>query len=70
MTEKSTDAQHVTAEILELRALRERTSNDTAQLRRTEKEMIPVWGRLVARRVENSFGKEYDLSMTPRGATS
>jgi len=46
MTEKSTDAQHVTAEILELRALRERTSNDTAQLRRTEKEMIPSVGAI------------------------
>jgi len=70
MIRKIKRVQDTTAEILELRGLRESVSKDTDELRQVEQAMTPVWGRLAQRRVDNSFGLEYDLSMIPRGATS
>ena len=60
----------VDEEIAELRAKRAAAEKQVKQLQRTERVMTPVWDRLGLRRVQNSLGREYDLSMTPRERAS
>ena len=66
-TRNTTGATH--ADIQEARALRaqaEQEIQETVTFR--SRVLEPMWGRLTARAVHNSFGEEYDLSMTPRGS--
>lgn len=66
-TTRNTGATH--AEILEARALRQQAQQEIQETSSFRSRVLePMWGRLTARAVHNSFGEEYDLSMTPRGS--
>jgi len=70
MTKKFVHAEPVMSEIDQLRALREKTSQQNKETRKVERVMTPVWGRLARRLEVNSLSHEYDLSMTPKELTS
>lgn len=54
---------------IELARKMRRDAQDAIESIRVERveEMLPLWERLRQRRVQNSFGEEYELSLTPRG---
>lgn len=57
----------IRADIDAARAQRERAERETrALVRRRDREYVPMWERIGLRRIENSIGEEYLLSLELR----
>lgn len=60
------DQDRIDAELAAARAAKEAAARRVEELTALQHEMRPVWRRLITRRVDNSFGEEYELAMTRR----
>lgn len=57
----------IRAEVLEARAAKDRAEREMKQtMVKREREYAPRWERINLRRIANSLGEEYTLSLTPR----
>lgn len=61
-------SEEIEREIAEAREMRAKAERETRKLV-AEKEQVlkPMWERLGIRRVQNSFGEEYEISLQVRG---
>lgn len=64
-----TTADRIEQELAEAKAAKEAASARIEELTALRSEMRPTWRRLTIRRVENSFGEEYDLVPKRWGTT-
>lgn len=61
----------VATEVCKAREQRERAERETAELiEQRDQELAPLWRRLAFRRIENSFGRDYTITLEPRGKHS
>lgn len=55
-------------EIEEARKIRHQAERETEEMAEaTRNDFVPMWKRLGIRRIQNSFGEEYEISLQVRG---
>lgn len=55
-------------EIEEARKIRHQAERETEEMAEaTKNDFVPMWKRLGIRRIQNSFGEEYEISLQVRG---
>lgn len=58
----------ISQEIRQARAARSRATRDKREAQAERKAMTPLWEQLTERRLVNSIGEEYEISLKPKGA--
>ncbi len=71
MTELQDLPDDIRSEVLEARAAKARAEREMRQtIVKREREYAPRWERINLRRIANSLGEEYTISLTPKRGMS
>lgn len=69
MTDNIDQNKDFVDDIDEARAARADATAALSSIRDHRSALVPLWERINSRRLENHFGRDFDLSITPRKAS-